>query len=166
MRTATEAVDVVKIRCVFLLRGMAQELSPTMSITFQSCFRLVSRCDKSAISEARSQDDWLNNSSTLKGNNTILRALGSRGERRVSPESSTVLFGLPGVGVRHVQHVASHPVVAHHRLGTPARLVHAVKRDPTDVPPRVCGVASTSVGRRRTTSLRDVAYGEECLAVC
>ena len=29
----------------------------------------------------------------------------------MSPDGRTVLFGLPGVGVRHVERVMSHPVV-------------------------------------------------------
>jgi len=43
-------------------------------------------------------------------------------EPRVSPDGTTMLFGLPGVGVRHVERVASHPVVGRHRPGTAARV--------------------------------------------
>jgi hypothetical protein len=39
-------------------------------------------------------------------------------EPRVSPDGTTILFGLPGVGVRHVEYVAVHPVLG--RLTAPA----------------------------------------------
>ncbi len=81
------------------------------------------------------------------------------------PDGTTILFGLPGVRVRHVEQVASHPVLGRHRLGTPARLVHVVTTDPDAAFCPLCGVASTSVRQRRMTSPRDLQYGEERLAV-
>jgi len=83
----------------------------------------------------------------------------------VSPDGRTILFGLPGVGVRHVEHVAHHPLRGSSLPGTPARLVHVVTIDPTAAFCPACGVVSSSVRQRRTTSPRDVPYGEERLAV-
>jgi len=83
----------------------------------------------------------------------------------VSPDGTTILFGLPGVGVRHVEHVAHHPLRGSSLPGTPARLVHVVTTDPTAAFCPACGVVSSSVRQRRTTSPRDVPYGEERLAV-
>jgi len=75
------------------------------------------------------------------------------------------LFGLPGVGVRHVEHVVDHPLRGSSLPGTPARLVHVVTTDPTAAFCPACGVVSSSVRQRRTTSPRDVPYGEQRLAV-
>jgi len=82
-------------------------------------------------------------------------------EPRVMPDGRTILFGLPGVGVRHVEHVAHHPLRGSSLPGTPARLVHVVTTDPAAAFCPVCGVVSSSVRQRRTTSPRDVPYGEE-----
>jgi len=81
------------------------------------------------------------------------------------PDGRTILFGLPGVGVRHVEHVAHHPLRGSSLPGTPARLVHVVTTDPAAAFCPACGVVSSSVRQRRTTSPRDVPYGEERLAV-
>jgi len=83
----------------------------------------------------------------------------------VSLDGTTILFGLPGLGVRHVERVASHPVLGRLLPGTPARLVHVVTTDPAAAFCPACGVVSTSVRQRRTTSPRDLPYGQERLAV-
>jgi transposase len=72
----------------------------------------------------------------------------------VSSDSTTILFGLPGVRVQKVV-----------RAADGARLVHVVTDDETAAACPKCGVLSTSVRQRRTTSPRDVPYGEEPLAV-
>jgi len=86
----------------------------------------------------------------------------------VSPDGRTILFGLPGVAVRHVEHVRHR--AGRHSSGRllPARtgrVVHVVTTDPTAAFCPACGVVSSSVRQRRTTSPRDVPYGEEHLAV-
>lgn len=72
----------------------------------------------------------------------------------MSSDSTTILFGLPGVRVLNVQHVAGG-----------GRLVHVVTDDPTAAACPVCGVFSTVVRQRRTTRPRDVPYGETPLQV-
>ena len=67
---------------------------------------------------------------------------------------TTMLFGLPEVGVRHVEHVAHHPVLGSCLLGFPARLLHAVTIDPTAAFCPARGVVSSSVRQRRTDSPR------------
>jgi transposase len=67
-------------------------------------------------------------------------------------DSTTILFGLPGVRVQSVVRVG------------PGRIVHLVTDDPTAAACPVCGVLSTSVRQRRTTRPRDIAYGLEPLA--
>ncbi len=81
------------------------------------------------------------------------------------PDGRTMLFGLPGVGMRHVEHVVDHPLRGSSLPGTPARLVQVVTTDPTAAFCPACGVVSSSVRQRRTTSPRDVPYGEQRLAV-
>ena len=72
----------------------------------------------------------------------------------MSSDSTTILFGLPGVRVRKVV-----------RAADGARVVHVVTDDETAAACPVCGVLSTSVKQRRTTRPRDVPYGEEPLVV-
>jgi len=72
----------------------------------------------------------------------------------VSSDSTTILFGLPGVRVREVVRAAD---------GT--RVVHVVTDEETAAACPVCGVLSASVRQRRTTSPRDVPYGEQPLVV-
>ena len=64
-------------------------------------------------------------------------------------ESTTILFGLPGVRVREVQ-----------RVGDGARMVHVVTNDPAAAACPQCGVISTAVRQRRTTRPRDLPYGD------
>ncbi len=64
-------------------------------------------------------------------------------------DGTTLLFGLPGVRVERVEGLPD---------GT--RLVHAVTADQTAAACPSCGVFSTSVKGRVTTSPRDVPYGE------
>ena len=59
---------------------------------------------------------------------------------RVSQDGTTILFGLPGVQVRHVE-----------------------RDDDAAAACPVCGVFSTSVRQRRTTRPRHLPYGEEPL---
>ena len=83
----------------------------------------------------------------------------------MSPDGTTILFGLPGVAVRHVEHVSSYPLVGAHRPASAARLVHVATTDPAAAFCPACGVVSSSVRQRRTTSPRDLPYGEQRLAV-
>ncbi|SDY15238.1 hypothetical protein SAMN05661080_02480, partial [Modestobacter sp. DSM 44400] len=72
----------------------------------------------------------------------------------MSSDGTTILFGLPGVRVREVLRAAD---------GT--RVVHVITEEETAAACPVCGVVSTSVRQRRTTSPRDLPYGEAPLAV-
>jgi transposase len=72
----------------------------------------------------------------------------------VSSDSTTILFGLPGVRVQKVV-----------RAADGARVVHVVTDDPTAAACPECGVLSISVRQRRMTRPRDLPYGEEPLAV-
>jgi transposase len=71
----------------------------------------------------------------------------------VRQDGTTILFGLPGVRVRHVERHAG------------GRLLHVVTDDDAAAACPVCGVFSSSVRQRRTTRPRDLPYGEELLAV-
>lgn len=68
-------------------------------------------------------------------------------------ESTTILFGLPGVAVRDVERVAA------------MRVVHVVTTEETAAACPGCGVLSTRVRQRRVTRPRDLRYGEEPLVV-
>jgi transposase len=71
---------------------------------------------------------------------------------------TTILFGLPGVAVDHVERLAG-------ERGAAARLVHVVTTASTAAGCPACGVISTSVKQYRTTRPRDLPYGEERLEV-
>ena len=89
-------------------------------------------------------------------------------EPRVSPDATTILFGLPGVRVRHVSWVPAADRVRGDgdAVAVAARRVVQVDTDdPLAAFCPVCGVESSVVRPRRTTSLRDLPYGEERLAV-
>ena len=64
-------------------------------------------------------------------------------------ESTTILFGLPGVAVRDVERVGE------------TRVVHVVTDDATAAACPVCGVFCDKVRQCRTTKTKDVGYGEE-----
>ncbi|MBW8709586.1 MAG: ISL3 family transposase [Mycobacterium sp.] len=72
----------------------------------------------------------------------------------MSSDSTTVLFGLPGVRVKKVACAADG-----------ARVVHVVPDDEAAAACPQCGVVSTSVRQRRTSRPRDVPYGEQPLRV-
>jgi transposase len=72
----------------------------------------------------------------------------------VSSDGTTILFGLPGVRVREVV-----------RAADGGRTVHVHTDDEAAAACPACGVVSTSVRQRRTTSPRDLPYGEEPLWV-
>jgi transposase len=65
-------------------------------------------------------------------------------------DGTTLLFGLPGVRVERVERRAD---------GT--RVVHVATAEPTAAACPACGVVSTSVKGRVTTSPRDIPYGEK-----
>lgn len=69
-------------------------------------------------------------------------------------DGTTLLFGLPGVRVERVE-----------RLPDGARVVHAVTAEPAAAACPSCGVFSTSVKGRVTTSPRDIPYGEKPIIV-
>jgi transposase len=71
--------------------------------------------------------------------------------------ATTILFGLPGVAVERVERAALD--------GKPVRLVHVVTTASSAAGCPQCGVISTSVKQYRTTTPRDLPYGEEPLAV-
>jgi transposase len=71
---------------------------------------------------------------------------------------TSILFGLPGVGVQLVERVAG-------EQGEMVRLVHLVTAASSAAGCPACGVISTSVRQYRTTRPRDLPYGEERLAV-
>ncbi len=72
----------------------------------------------------------------------------------MSPDGTTILFGLPGVRVREVV-----------RAADGARTVHVLTEEESATACPVCGVFSTSVRQRRTTRPRDLRYGEAALVV-
>jgi transposase len=65
-------------------------------------------------------------------------------------DGTTLLFGLPGVRVERVE-----------RLADGTREVHMVTAEETAAACPGCGVVSTSVKERVTTTPRDIPYGEE-----
>ncbi len=69
-------------------------------------------------------------------------------------DSTTILFGLPGVAVADVECNESGE-----------RTVHVVTADATAAACPRCGVFSTSVRQFRTTRPEDLPYGEAPLAV-
>jgi transposase len=72
--------------------------------------------------------------------------------------STTILFGLPGVAVQRVERAAD-------ERGAAVRLVHLVTVTSSAAGCPQCGVISVSVKQRRTTRPRDLPYGEEPMAV-
>jgi transposase len=72
----------------------------------------------------------------------------------VRQDGTTILFGLPGVRVRHVE-----------RDDHGVRVVHVVTDDEAAAACPQCGVFSSAVRQRRTTRPRDLRYGEEQLLV-
>jgi transposase len=72
----------------------------------------------------------------------------------VSSDSTTILFGLPGVRVQRVV-----------RAADGARVVHVVTDEETAAACPECGVLSTSVRQRRMTAPRDLPYGQAPLAM-
>ena len=69
-------------------------------------------------------------------------------------DGTTLLFGLPGVRVERVE-----------RLADGTRVVHVVTAQETAAACPSCGVFSTSVKGRVTTSPRDIPYGEDRIIV-
>jgi transposase len=69
-------------------------------------------------------------------------------------DSTTILFGLPGVAVTHVERAADE-----------VRVVHVRTADGSAAACPQCGVFSTSLRQRRTTRPKDLPYGEEPLTV-
>ena len=69
-------------------------------------------------------------------------------------DATTLLFGLPGVRVERVE-----------RRADGARVVHVVTDEPTATACPSCGVVSTSVKERVTTSPKDIPYGEDPIVV-
>ena len=69
-------------------------------------------------------------------------------------DGTTLLFGLPGVRVERVE-----------RLADGTRVVHVVTAEETAAACPACGVVSTSVKGRGSTSPRDIPYGEEQIIV-
>lgn len=72
----------------------------------------------------------------------------------MSSDSTTILFGLPGVRVQRVERVAGE-----------GRVVHLLTDDPSAAACPACGVFSTRVRQRRITGPRDLPYGDEPLAL-
>lgn len=68
-------------------------------------------------------------------------------------DSTTILFGLPGVSVREVERVEG------------VRVVHVVTADPGAAACPECGVFSDTVRQCRTTKPKDLGFGEEPLTV-
>lgn len=86
----------------------------------------------------------------------------------MSPDGTTILFGLPGVRVRHVDRVACPDRVRDDGSVVAVadrRVVQLDTDDPAAAFCPACGVLSTSIRQRRTTSPRDLPYGEERLGV-
>ena len=80
----------------------------------------------------------------------------------MSPDGTTILFGLPGVRVRHVSWVPAADRVRGDgdAVAVAARRVVQVDTDdPLAAFCPVCGVESSVVRQRRTTSLLDLPYG-------
>ncbi len=71
---------------------------------------------------------------------------------------TSILFGLPGVGVQRAERATGTD-------GRAVRLVHVVTTASSAAGCPQCGVVSTSVKQWRTTRPRDLPYGEEPLAV-
>ena len=69
-------------------------------------------------------------------------------------DGTTLLFGLPGVEVERVE-----------RLADGTRVVHAVTAGEAAAACPSCGVVSTSVKARVTTSPRDIPYGQDRIVV-
>jgi transposase len=69
-------------------------------------------------------------------------------------DGTTLLFGLPGVEVERVE-----------RLDDGTRVVHVVTAEPSAAACPSCGVVSTSVKARVSTSPRDIGYGEDRIMV-
>ena len=69
-------------------------------------------------------------------------------------DGTTLLFGLPGVRVERVE-----------RLADRTRVVHVATAQETAAVCPSCGVFSTSVKGRVTTSPRDIPYGEDRIVV-
>ena len=69
-------------------------------------------------------------------------------------DGTTLLFGLPGVRVERVE-----------RLADGTRVVHVATAEETAAACPSCGVVSTSVKARVTTSPRDIPYGEDRIVV-
>jgi hypothetical protein len=78
---------------------------------------------------------------------------GGREPRAVS-DGTTLVFGLPGVRVERVERSAD---------GT--RVVHVVTAEETTAACPACGVVSTSVKGRVSTSPRDIPYGDDRIIV-
>jgi transposase len=72
--------------------------------------------------------------------------------------STTILFGLPGVAVQRVERAIGED-------GTAVRLVHVRTTASSAAGCPQCGVISTSVKQHRTTRPRDLPYGAEPLTV-
>jgi hypothetical protein len=68
-------------------------------------------------------------------------------------DSTTILFGVPGLRVREVVRVPA------------GRTVHVVTDDPDAAACPMCGVFSTVIRQRRTTRPRDLTYGSEPLVM-
>ena len=83
-----------------------------------------------------------------------LRISGGRKEPRAVSDGTTLLFGLPGVRVERVE-----------RLADRTRVVHVATAQETAAVCPSCGVFSTSVKGRVTTSPRDIPYGEDRIVV-
>jgi len=80
----------------------------------------------------------------------VAKHSGGGREPRAVTDGTTLLFGLPGVWVGRVERWAD---------GT--RVVHAVTASEAAAACPSCGVVSTSVKARVTTSPRDIPYGQE-----
>jgi transposase len=78
----------------------------------------------------------------------VLRRIQARKDKGYA-DSTTVLFGLPGVRVERVEH---------HADGS--RVVDVVTNEPTAAACPSCGVVSTSVKEYAVTSPKNIPYGE------
>src|SRR6202171_807177 len=77
-----------------------------------------------------------------------------RREPRAVSDGTTLLFGLPGVRVERAEQLAD---------GT--RVVHVATAEETAAACPSCGMLSTSVKGRVSTSPRDIPYGEDRIVV-